>query len=424
MRTIYTSAFYLFLPLVILRLLWRSIKAPEYRRRLGERLGWYNNKVSDSVVWFHAVSVGEAEALFPLVKRIQQQYPSQPLLITTTTPTGSARVVAVSGDTVEHVYLPYDIPWAIQRFFAHFKPRLAVIMETELWPNLFTACARADVPIYVVNARLSEKSASRYQKIPWIIDPTLRTITKILTQSRQDADRFMSIGAQESQLEVTGNLKFEMEIAPSLREEGREIRSTVLGPRFVWIIASTHKPEEDLFLGLYQQLKPDYPELLMVLVPRHPERFSEVQKLIELRDLKCVTRTSGSVCTSVTDVYLVDRMGELKQFYAASDLAFVGGSMAPVGGHNILEPAALGVPVMFGPFMANFKEIEQKVLEAGAAIQCQDAQAIVDNFIKLKNDESLRHQLIDEGLSFIGRNQGALDKIVQHLSSSMARQSH
>lgn len=424
MRTIYTAAFYLLLPLVILRLLWRSIKAPEYRRRLGERLGCYNNKVSDSVVWFHAVSVGEAEALFPLVKLIQQQYPSQPLLITTTTPTGSARVVAALGDTVEHIYLPYDIPWAIQRFFAHFKPRLAVIMETELWPNLFAACARADVPLYVVNARLSEKSASRYQQIPWIIGPTLQTITKILTQSRQDADRFMAIGAQESQLEVTGNLKFEMEIASGLREEGREIRSTVLGARFVWIIASTHKSEEDLFLGLYQQLKPDYPELLLVLVPRHPERFSEVHKLIELHDLKSVTRTSGSVCTSSTDVYLVDRMGELKQFYAASDLAFVGGSMVPVGGHNILEPAALGVPVMFGPFMTNFKEIEQKVLEAGAAIQCQDAQAIVDNFIKLKNDESLRHQLIDEGLSFIGRNQGALDKIVQHLSGPMARQTH
>ncbi|MCD2450866.1 lipid IV(A) 3-deoxy-D-manno-octulosonic acid transferase [Methylicorpusculum oleiharenae] len=424
MRTIYSAAFYLLLPFVLLRLLWRSIKAPEYRRRLGERLGWYSNKDSNSVVWFHAVSVGEAEALFSLVKRIQQLYPSQPLLITTMTPTGSARVVAALGDTVEHVYLPYDIPFAIQRFFAHFKPRLAVIMETELWPNLFAACAEADVPLYVVNARLSEKSAVRYQKIPWIIGPTLQTITRILTQSRQDAERFKAIGALESQIENTGNIKFDMEIAQGLREEGRQIRSTVLGSRFVWIIASTHKPEEDLFLSLYQQLKPDYPELLLILVPRHPQRFSEVQKLIELHDLKSVTRSSGSVCTSCTDVFLVDRMGELKPFYAASDLAFVGGSMAPVGGHNILEPAALGVPVMFGPFMANFREIEQKVLEAGAAIQCQDAQAIIDNFIKLKNDEPLRRQLINEGLSFVGRNQGALEKIVQHLSDSMARQSH
>jgi 3-deoxy-D-manno-octulosonic-acid transferase len=424
MRTIYTAAFYLLIPFVLLRLLWRSIKAPEYRRRLGERLGWYNNKVSDSVVWFHAVSVGEAEALFPLVKRIQQRHPSQAVLVTTTTPTGSARVLAALGDTVEHVYLPYDIPFAIQRFFAHFKPRLAVIMETELWPNLFAACAGAGVPLYVVNARLSEKSAARYQKIPWIIGPTLKSITRILTQSAQDAERFKAIGALESQIETTGNLKFDMEIAQGLRDEGRQIRSTVLGSRFVWIIASTHKPEEDLFLSLYRQLKPDYPELLLVLVPRHPERFSEVQKLIELHDLKSVTRTSGSVCTNSTDVYLVDSMGELKQFYAASDLAFVGGSMAPVGGHNILEPAALGVPVMFGPFMANFREIEQKVLEAGAAIQCQDAQAIVDNFIKLKNDGTLRRQLIDEGLSFVDRNQGALEKIVQHVSDSMARQSH
>jgi 3-deoxy-D-manno-octulosonic-acid transferase len=420
MRTLYSALFYLLVPFVLLRLLWRSIKAPVYRRRWSERFGLYDrDQTVQGVLWFHAVSVGEAEALFPLLRRLQKRLPETPIVVTTTTPTGSARVKAVMKDTVAHVYLPYDVPFALKRFMHCFKPKLAVIMETELWPNLFAYCGKNKIPLYIINARLSEKSARGYRKIPALIRPALAEVTLIAAQTDEDAGRFLEIGAAEESVKTLGNMKFDVDISEETLVAGFKLKEHLFKDRFVWLIASTHKDEEAVFLPIYEQIKQRIPELLMVIVPRHPERFPEVGKLCEQRQLHVVTRTSRGTCSRDTDVYLVDTMGELKMFYAAADIAFVGGSMVPVGGHNILEAAAVGVPVMFGPYMANFKEIAEEVLEREAAVQCRNEKEIAEAVLKLYTRPDYRDALVAKSKRFLNDNQGAIDKICDVLFRSL-----
>ena len=394
-----------------MRLLWRGIKAPAYRRRWRERFALYHKKCPQNVIWFHAVSVGEAEALFPLVRQIQQQHPDAKLLITTTTPTGSARVKSVMQESVAHVYLPYDIPDAVNRFMRCFKPRLAVIMETEIWPNLFLACGKNDIPLYIINARLSEKSSRGYQKIPALVRPALAQVNLIAAQTPEDTKRFIAIGANAEKVKTLGNIKFDVEIAPATLEQGLQIKTDLLGGRFVWLIASTHKDEEALFLDIYKEIKQKIPELLLVLVPRHPERFADVKKQCLQRQLTVVMRTAEDRITTETDVYLADTMGELKMLYAAADIAFIGGSMVASGGHNILEAAAVGVPVMFGPYMENFKEIALGVLNHNAAIQCQNKGAIVNSVLALYDQPDFRARLADKGKAFVLQNQGVIARI-------------
>ncbi len=378
MQVLYSCVFYLAVPFILLRLLWRSIKSPGYRYRWHERFGFYRQKYNQNVLWFHAVSVGEAEALFPLVKLILQHYPDAKLLITTTTPTGSARVKAVLQETVEHVYLPYDTPCSINRFMECFKPKLAVIMETEIWPNLFNYCGKNNIPLYIINARLSEKSAKGYRKLPNLVSSTLAHAQLIAAQTQADAQRFKEIGAKPNLIKVMGNIKFDITVPNELIEQGRQLKTEHFTNRYVWLIASTHKDEEIIFLNLYKQLKSDIPELLLVLVPRHPERFNEVKKLTEQQQLTVAQRSIHQDCHQHTDVYLVDTLGELKLFYATSDVAFVGGSMVPVGGHNILEAAAVGTPILFGPYMENFKDIADGILRQNAALQCRNEHEIFD----------------------------------------------
>lgn len=394
-----------------MRLLWRSIKAPSYRHRWYERFSIYNIKFSTGVVWFHAVSVGEAEALFPLLKQIKLKHPDTKLLITTTTPTGSARVKAVMQDTVSHVYLPYDVPDAICRFMRCFKPRMAVMMETEIWPNIFNYCGDHHIPLYIINARLSEKSSKGYQKISGLIHPALANIKCIATQTNDDASRFISIGADSEKVETLGNIKFDVEITTSTITKGLTIKADLFMDRFVWLIASTHKDEEKIFLDIYKVLKEKIPELLLILVPRHPERFPVVKKLIEKEYLSVATRTLLETVNTKTDVYLVDTMGELKAMYAAADVAFIGGSMVANGGHNILEASAVGVPVMFGPFMDNFKEIARVVLIESAAIQCQSKSDIISSMKLLYEQPDYRRDLARKGKVFVQKNQGAIDRI-------------
>lgn len=419
MRFFYSLLFNLALPLIVLRLLWRSIKAPEYRKRWLERLGYYNNPVIPGVIWIHAVSVGEAEAVFPLIKRLLQNVPQANILVTTTTPTGSARVQAVLCNSVQHVYLPYDTPAIVNRFMRAFKPALAVVMETELWPNLFNYCGITNIPLYVINARLSEKSARGYCKLPGLIQPLLANIKQIAAQSQDDADRFISIGANPEQVTVTGNIKFDIEMAEATIHAGKQLKSGLFKARFVWLAASTHQGEEQILLEIYPILKKDIPSLLLIIVPRHPERFLEVSDLIAQNKLVGITRTSNKPCTSDTDIYLADTMGELKMLYAAADVAFVGGSMMPVGGHNILEPAVIGIPVLFGPYMANFKEITQKVLAHKAAIQCADSKAIVWQVNRLYADPEYRNTLVANGVDFVRQNRGAIDKLYTLLLSEL-----
>jgi 3-deoxy-D-manno-octulosonic-acid transferase len=411
LRFFYSCLFYLLIPFILLRLLWRGIKAPAYRSRWRERFALYNQKFPQGVIWFHAVSVGEAEALFPLVRQMQKQHPDAKLLITTTTPTGSARVKAVMQETVAHVYLPYDVPDAVNRFMQCFKPKLAVIMETEIWPNLFISCGKNNIPLYIINARLSEKSSRGYQKIPALVRPALAQVSLIATQTQDDASRFIAIGADCEKVLILGNIKFDVEIPQAIIEQGLEIKADLFRDRFVWMIASTHKDEEAMFLEIYKEIKQKIPELLLVLVPRHPERFADVKKLCEQFQLSVVMRASGDRVNTETDVYLVDSMGELKMLYAASDVAFVGGSMVPRGGHNILEAAAVGVPVMFGPYMVNFKEIARGVLSHNAAIQCRNKDELVNSILALYEQPAYRKALAEKGREFVRENQGAITRI-------------
>jgi len=417
MRFLYTFLFTLFLPIILLRLYWRGFKAPEYRLRWSERLGFYQQPSQKNVIWFHAVSVGEAEAVFPLIKQFMLNTPQAQILITTTTPTGSARVKAVMGKTVEHVYLPYDVPFAVQRFLKHFQPKMAVIMETEIWLNLFLLTAKAKIPLFIINARLSEKSCQGYQKIPSLIQPALNSVTVIAAQTEVDTQRFKAIGACETQLQTLGNIKFDVSISEDVIRKGEKLRKEQFSQRFVWIIASTHQGEEAIFLQLYPQLKKSIPELLLLLVPRHPERFNEVAKQVENQSLQLVKRSSGMNCAFQTEVYLADTMGELKMLYAAADVAFVGGSLFKhLGGHNVLEPAVQAIPVMFGGYMKHFKAIAEGLLNQHAAIQCSDTEEISAQLIKLYQQPEYRQQLAMRGKSFVEMNQGALTRVLQLLT--------
>ncbi|MGZ8190218.1 MAG: lipid IV(A) 3-deoxy-D-manno-octulosonic acid transferase [Methylococcaceae bacterium] len=416
MRVLYSSLFYLLTPLILSRLFWRSIKIPEHRYRWRERLAFYTKKFPNDVIWFHAVSVGEAEASFPLIRQLQKQHPGIKLLITTTTPTGSARVKAVMSNTVEHVYLPYDLPDAVNRFMQCFKPKLAVIMETEIWPNLFTYCGKNGIPLYIVNAHLSEKASQRLKKFPALVASVLAPVKLIAAQTQDDAKRFISIGADSDKVKTFGNIKFDVEIPADIFEQGLQLKTGLFSDRFVWLIASTHKNEEAIFLEIYKEIKLKIPEILLIIVPRHPERFSEVKKISEQVQLNVVTRTSGEACHQETDVYLADTMGELKMLYTAADIAFVGGSMVPVGGHNILEAVAVGTPVLFGPFMANFKDIAREALQQKAAVQCPNKEAIVEAIYTLYADPAYRKDLAEKGKVFVRQNKGLTAKICALLS--------
>ena len=419
MRILYAVLFILLTPFILLRLLWRSIKAPDYRLRWRERFACYAKPMPQGVLWFHAVSVGEAEAVFPLIKRLQKNLPHRPILVTTTTPTGSARVQAVLGDTVSHVYLPYDIPCIIKRFLRIFKPKLTVIMETELWPNLFHYCGANKVPLYVINARLSEKSTKGYLKLPSLIQPLLSNVTQIAAQTQDDAQRFIAIGAKPGQVTTVGNIKFDIDIPNAVIDSGKQLKTIEFKGRFVWLAASTHKGEEDVLLDTYKVLKAEIPQLLLLLVPRHPERFAEVEALCKQHQLTVVTRTAKQPCQPQTDVYLADTMGELKMLYAAADVAFVGGSLVPVGGHNVLEPLVIGIPVIFGSYMANFKDIADQVLAYKAALQCADKAKIVQAIQSLHADEQYRNTLINNGKAFVDANRGAIDRLSEMLGAAV-----
>lgn len=415
MRLFYTCIFYLLLPFLFIRLYIRGFKNPDFRKRWSERLAIYHQAHEQNVIFFHAVSVGEVESIFPLVTQLLEQQPDAKILITTMTPTGSARVKTVLGDSVQHVYIPYDIPQLVQHFLNHFKPRLAVIMETEIWPNLFAVCRNNNIPLLMINARLSQASYQGYQKLAALSKPALNNVSAIATQTQDDAARFQALLNDKSKVQTLGNIKFDLSISEEFIAQGKSLRAELFPQRFVWIIASTHKDEEDFFLEIYPELKQQIPELLLLIVPRNLERFGEVKRLCEKYQLQVVMRTSGQVCTPETDVYLADTIGELKMLYAAADVAFVGGSMVALGGHNVLEPAVIGIPVLFGPYMANFKRIEQGLLNANAAIQCHNKQQLTDAVLKLYQQPDYQQELVANGKIFVQQNQGAITKIIDLL---------
>jgi len=417
MHFLYTFFITLLTPLILLRLYWKGIKLKAYRQRWQERLAIYNKQHPKQGIWFHAVSVGEAEAVFPLVKRIQNEHPKTPILITTTTPSGSARVLSVLNDTVTHVYLPYDIPYIVRHFFSHFEPKMAIIMEKEVWPNLFSSCHQRNIPLFVINARLSANSAKNYKKIPHLIVPTLNKVTNIFAQTEEDMQHFIDIGVTKNKISVLGNLKFDISISKKLITEGSQLHKSLFQQRFVWIAASTHKGEEAILLKCYQKLKQEIPELLLILVPRHPDRFTEVKALAEGKKFNIIMRSSNEVCTKKTDIYIADTLGELKMLYAAADISFVCGSLMPIGGHNILESLAAGTPTLFGPHMLNFKEISQNVLTQQASIQCHTENDLISEIKRLYLNKGDRALLIKNGHEFLRQNIGATEKTLNILNT-------
>lgn len=421
MRSLYSLLLYLLTPFVLLKLLIRGRKAPDYRLRWGERFARYSQPHKKEVIWFHTVSVGEAEAAFPLVRAIQNRFPELPILITTTTPTGSARVTAVFEKSVEHVYLPYDLPDAVSRFLAHFRPKIAVMMETEIWPNLFHQCRQNSIPLLIINARLSERSTRGYRKLKRLAEEALCNVSHIAARSENDANRFISLGARPAKVSVAGNIKFDLKLPASLREQAEFIRQSLFLQRPVWIAASTHEKEDEKVLDAFSTIKKTIPDALLVLVPRHPERFDKVAELCQNRKFSLVKRTEEKPCEQETDIFLLNTMGELKLFSTAADIAFVGGSLVPTGGHNVLEPAAAGVPVLFGPHMFNFSEISELLLEKEAAIQIDNEEALAKEVSHLFEHAEIRGELGDRGKLFVEENRGALKKLETLLVAQLNR---
>ncbi len=410
MRFLYTVLFYLLLPFIFVRLLWRSRRLPGYRKNWAERLGYVPHDLKNSI-WIHAVSVGETIAAIPLVKAIQKTYPDTPIVMTNMTPTGRERVKAAFGDTVLQSFVPYDIPAFLNRFIKRINPNVLVVMETELWPNLFAACLTHEIPIIVANARLSAKSARGYARIPFINHAMFLAIHRLAAQTDADAERFVTLGLAREKIVVTGNLKFDLEIADDLFLKSETLRDELGHDRLLWVAASTHKGEEEIILHAHRLILAKYPDALLILVPRHPDRFAEVKSLV-LQQFKMECRSAHKPVDASVQVFVGDSMGELMLYYAVANVALVGGSFVQVGGHNMLEPAALHKPILTGPIVFNFTEISQLLLQANGMLMVKNAEEIAQEVIKLFADEHLRHRIGENAYNVVASNRGSLERQV------------
>jgi len=410
-RLFYNLIIYLLQVPVAAFWLFRGIINRSYRDRVGQRFGSGFPRL-ERCIWIHAVSVGEVQASVPLVHAIARRFPDHRTLITTVTPTGAAHVKALFGDTVTHCYIPFEMPQAVDRFYTSVNPQLALIIETEIWPNLYRGCGVRDIPLVLVSARISPRSVGTYRKFLPLFRDTLSHGIIIAAQSEADAERFRSLGANPVRTWVTGNIKFDIALPPNLVARGDDLRSQVFGERPIWIAASTHDQEEQQVLEAHRQLREQHPNLLLILVPRHPERFPQVLELIQQQGFSCVSRTEGRRCDDNTAVFLGDTMGEVPLFYAASDIAFVGGSLVPVGGHNLLEPAALGLPVITGPHVFNAQEIADMFVDLGACHMVANAKELAIAVSELVTDPQEAMALGSKGMKIVQRNRGALTRLL------------
>ena len=413
MQLLYTILLYLIQPLVWIRLLWRSHKAPAYRKRWFERYGFCKNKVKANGILVHAVSVGETIAAVPLIRALQRRYPALPITVTTMTPTGSERVKSLLKDSVSHVYLPYDLPCAIKRFLKITRPKLVIIMETELWPNFISQCHKNAIPLIIANARLSERSAKRYSKLGTTINQLLAKISMVAAQNKQDGERFTALGLPCDHLTVTGSIKFDINLTTEQQQKIANLKQQWQLNRPVFIAASTHDGEDEIILKAFKQLLLQHPNLLLILVPRHPERFKTVEKLIKNNEFNYITRSSNQIPTDQTQVVLGDTMGELLELYSMADIAFVGGSLVDHGGHNPLEPALHHIPIISGQYFFNFKIICEQLIAANGMIICDStAEALYLVVNNLLNNKTESQQIGENAYQVLKQNQGALDRLL------------
>ena len=419
-RWCYSALFYILLPLILLRLWWRGRLAPAYRQRIGERFGCYRQPLQPDGIWVHAVSVGETIAAAPLVRALLERYPQLPVTITTMTPTGSERVRALFGDSVQHVYAPYDLPDVVARCLRRIRPRLAIVIETELWPNTIHGCAARGIPVLLANARLSERSARGYRRLRALTAPMLRELALVAAQNAADGARFTALGLPPEKLLVSGSIKFDIAIDEVLRERALATRRQWQAQP-VWIAASTHAGEDEIVLAAHRRLRERHPRALLILVPRHPERFDAVAALIDSAGFAYRRRARGETPAPDTAVLLGDTMGELLFLYGCADIALVGGSLIDRGGHNTLEPAAWGLPVIAGPSSFNFREIAALLENAQALTVVADAQALADELLRLADDETLRSERGAAAQRIVAENRGALEKLLAAVALLLAR---
>ena len=421
-RRVYSLLIAFAAPFAYAVVLWRGLRDRGYWLGLGERFGGGPPPPSTPTLWLHAVSLGEMSAAAPLARTLREKYPQLPMVLTTATPTGRAQAHALFGNTVTVSYLPYDTPRAVARFLERIRPRIAVIMETELWPNLFHQCECRGVPVLLASARLSEKSVSRYRQYRALFRPVFSANVTVGAQTATDAARFEAIGAAAERTHVIGNIKFDMDVMPGVMERGRRLRASFGDERPVWIAGSTHAGEEEQILAAHRALLTDRPTALLLLVPRHPARFQAVGDLLARLGMPFVWRSSGRMPDAATQVLLVDSVGELGMLYAAADVAFVGGSLVPIGGHNLLEAAALGVPVLTGPHNANSKDVARLMIDQGAAIQVSDSESLTRTVRNLLADPGERRRIGDMGCNLVAANRGSVARLAQLIEPLLPEQ--
>jgi 3-deoxy-D-manno-octulosonic-acid transferase len=414
LRFLYLLAVYLATPVVSAMLLWRGLRDRSYWDNFRERFG-FGARLAPHGVWLHAVSVGEVQACAPLVSALARRHPGVPLTVTTFTPTGAARARALFGNLAQVRYVPYDLPGAVRRFFRRVQPRLAVIFETELWPNLYRECGRRRIPLVLASARISARSAGRYQRLGTLFRETLARTVLVAAQGAGDAERFRALGADPASTHVTGNIKFDFELPPDIAARGARLRAQYADGRPLWVAGSTHGGiEEQAVLEAQRRVRTQHPGALLVLAPRHPPRFDEVAQALHASGVSFVRRSAAAatVTSAACEVLLLDSLGELLDFYAAADVAFVGGSLVTVGGHNLLEPAALGVPILTGPHYHNSEEIARLLIARGAAQVVHDGAELGGRVSALLADAAERERMGAAGRASVDSNRGALAKLL------------
>ncbi len=417
-RLLYSLLFYLAQLLVWIRLAWRARKQPEYLQHLGERYGFYRQKPAAPLLWLHVVSVGETRAAEPLIKALLDEYPAHSLLLTHMTPTGRAtggELLAKYGERLCQAYLPYDLPDACGRFLDHFKPQLGLLMETELWPNLIAAAKTRSIPLALVNARLSARSQRGYQRFPKLIRPALASLQMVAAQTAADAERLIAIGAQN--VSAVGNIKFDVTPSPEKRALGEQWRAS-LGTRPIWLAASTREGEEALILDAFARIK--RPGLLLLLVPRHPQRFAEIAAMVQERGLVLCRRSDSVLPTDQTQVWLGDSMGEMPAYYSVADIALIGGTLLPFGGQNLIEAAACGCPVLVGPHTFNFAQATEDSIACGAARRISNAEDAATAVEALQEDRETLRGMRNAAMTFSQAHRGATARTMAMIRSATA----
>ncbi|MDE2234961.1 MAG: lipid IV(A) 3-deoxy-D-manno-octulosonic acid transferase [Gammaproteobacteria bacterium] len=420
-RFLYSLAMLLLLPFAFAWMFWRTLRQTGHVDRLGERFGSSPYLPPNEIIWLHGASVGEIRALSPLVKTLHHEFPKQPLLVTSFSGSGRAQAQALFGGQALVAQIPYDLPFCVNRWLKCVSPAVGIILETEIWPNLYAACARRRIPLLLVSARLSERSLRRFRRIPGLVRTSLAQATAVAAQTRADAEGFHQLGAGQDRISVIGNLKFDVQLPDKLRQEGRSLRTRLFGKATVIVAGSTREGEEQQVLEAFRKLLTRHPDCVLLLAPRHPERAISVAELVKQSGFACLRRSTGESLLKSGEVLLLDSLGELTQFYAAGHVAFVGGSLVPVGGHNLLEPAALGLPVLAGPHLDNVSDIAAMLKDAGGLIVVPDAEKLAEAFIWLVANPATRQHIGQAAEHTVTANRGALDRAMKLIRLVLAR---